>query len=153
MSRNTLLSLLLAGFACASPVGAQEIAWHAGVGVSGELDAYEGVGPAEQFDLDDQSGTFVVGAEFGKGFGVEAAWLDVADGMWSLGATHAWHPGPFEPYVKAGWFSHDADDGAMAELGLRWKPAQAFALRLGYAWYGFDAGGDGSPQFLLEWHF
>ena len=89
--------------------------------------------------------------------------------LWAVAVTYSPDTGALRPYAKLGWFSRDEngqaitiagprpisfdDDGLTAELGGRWFVNDNFALRLGYSWYDFDGGGDGSVGAAVEWHF
>jgi hypothetical protein len=101
--------------------------------------------------------------------GIADGGFDLDGELWSLGATWSLSTGVIDPYAKLGWFWREDDgialgiagptpmrihdDGVTAEVGGRWRAGDAFALRLGYAWYDFDTDSDGSALLAAEWHF
>ena len=101
--------------------------------------------------------------------GIADAGFDTDGDLWSVAVTYSPDTGAVRPYAKLGWFSRDEngqaitiagpqrinfdDDGMTAEIGGRWFVNDSFALRLGYSWFDFDGGSDGSVGAGVEWHF
>ena len=157
--------------------------WHVGVGAAAELDGrgptVAGVEPEAGTawtllaGARHRSGFGVELAWLDLGRlevpGIADAGYRVDGSLFSAGVTYAPDTGPLQPYAKLGWFSRSEDgtaltiagprpfelddDGVMAEVGGRWQFDAAWALRLGYAWYDFDDGADGSVQAVAELRF
>jgi hypothetical protein len=122
-------AVLCALFSLPLAAAAQSPEWHVGLGAAGDLD---GRGPFD-FDANAENGrTFLVGARWEHGFGVEAGYLDlgqilspgIADAgfvlegeLWSVGVTWGWRFDRFEPYAKLGWFSREDDGIALSIAG------------------------------------
>lgn len=178
-----MMILALAALVATRAAGAQELDWYAGLGVASELDGrgpfdFGGGAEAEHAGTLFAGARFAHGFGVEAAYvdlgrlrhsAVADAGYDVDGELWSVGAIYALSLEALEPYVKLGWFSREEDgvaisiagpaplrlddDGVMAEVGLRWRASEAFALRLGYAWYDFEPESDGSAQAGLEWHF
>lgn len=161
---------------------AQDFSWHAGLGLGAELDD-RGPFPHGDIDAEHTRTVFVgathrsgFGAELAWVDLGSLTASNIADGgfavdgeLWSLGLTFAIAMEAFEPYAKLGVFSRNEDgfantiagprplllddDGAMGEVGLRWRVTEPVALRLGYAWYDFEPDADGGAQLAAEWRF
>lgn len=112
---------------------AQAIDWHVGVGA---FDALEDRSLFEPRDgaRGETGVTAVAGLQFGRGFGIEAAWADlgelersnIADAgyltegdLWSLGLTWTTQSGTLRPYAKAGLFQREEDGSALTIAGPR----------------------------------
>jgi opacity protein-like surface antigen len=129
MRQRSLIALL--GLAVLSP--AQAVDWHVGVGA---LDALEDRSLFEPRDgAKGESGvTAVAGLQFGRGFGIEAAWADLGElersnladagyltegDLWSLGLTWTTQRGALRPYAKAGLFQREEEGSALTIAGPR----------------------------------
>lgn len=126
------VAAICAALVLATPAAqAQALSWHVGVGVAGALDDR---GPYNVEADADNGATLLVGAGFGNGFGVEAAYVDLGrviepgiadagfdlDGeLWSVGATWTYTLDRVEPYAKLGWFSREEDGTSITIIGPR----------------------------------
>jgi hypothetical protein len=175
------LLLILASLGLASPAFAQDPTWHIGIGVATEYDQrgpYDFSADAEDarsifggIGFDNGFGAELAYVDLGHLLapGVVDAGFSLDGTLWSLAATYMIRMESLAPYAKLGWFSRDEDgisigiagprplsiddDGLMAEVGLRWHLTDPLALRLGYVWYDFDTGSEGSAQLAAEWRF
>lgn len=129
MLQRSLITLL--GLVALSP--AQAIDWHVGVGA---FDALEDRALFEPRDgaQGETAVTAVAGLQFGRGFGIEAAWADlgelersnIADAgyltegdLWSLGLTWTTQSGALRPYGKAGLFQREEEGSTLTIIGPR----------------------------------
>jgi hypothetical protein len=179
LSRAALgIAILFAGLCCSEA----KAEFYAGFGAAGELpDRARGItdnADAETvrsalagYNFTDTLGVEATYSDLGK-----LSLTGIADGgfrtdgdLWSVALTYSPDTGALRPYPKLGWFNRNEsgrattiagpvpidfdDDGPIAELGGRWFVNDSVAVRLGYAWYHFDRGSDGSVGAGIEWHF